>query len=306
MLSQKLRFLTAAILCSVSFQSALAADKPATTAAPTATTTPAATATTTTSTLTSEADKISYSIGVDIGQSFRKQNIEINSDLFMTGLKDGQNDKQTLLNKEDIYQTLITLQNRLAKQQVDMLNQQAKENLTKGQDFLAKNKTATGIKTTASGLQYRVIKEGNGTAPKPNDIVTTHYRGHLIDGTEFDSSYKRKEPATFAVNAVIPGWTEALQLMKAGSKYELFIPAELAYGAQGIGRIIGPNETLIFEIELIDVKAGDTANAPQSKATNNNKHAQATSSKINTAKLKSEPATKQASITHKNQKTAQK
>lgn len=304
MLSQKLRFLTAAILCSVSFQSALAADKPATATAPTATTAPAAT--TTTSTLTSEADKISYSIGVDIGQSFRKQNIEINSDLFMTGLKDGQNDKQTLLNKEDIYQTLVTLQNRLAKQQVDLLNQQAKENLTKGQDFLAKNKTATGIKTTASGLQYRVMKEGNGAAPKPNDIVTTHYRGHLIDGTEFDSSYKRKEPATFAVNAVIPGWTEALQLMKAGSKYELFIPAELAYGAQGIGRIIGPNETLIFEIELIDVKAGDTANAPQSKATINNKSAQAAPSKINTAKLKSEPATKQASISNKNQKTAQK
>lgn len=291
MLTQKLRLFTASVLCSVAFQAAIAADTPAAASA---------------STLTNEADKISYSIGVDIGQSFRKQNIQINSDLFMTGLKDGQSDKQSLLSKEEIYQTLVNLQNRLAQQQAETMAQQAKDNLAKGEAFLAKNKTATGIKTTTSGLQYRVIKEGKGAAPKPGDIVTTHYRGHLIDGTEFDSSYKRNEPATFTVNAVIPGWTEALQLMTPGSKFELFIPSNLAYGSQGIGRIIGPNETLIFEIELLSVKPGDTT-APQSKANTSNKSA-AKATQIETAKLKADQANakpKAQAAANKAQKTAQ-
>lgn len=295
MLTQKLRLFTAAVLCSVAFQAAMAVDAPATTGS---------------AALTNEADKISYSIGVDIGQSFRKQNIQINSDLFMTGLKDGQSDKQSLLSKEEIYQTLVNLQNRLAQQQAETTAQQAKDNLAKGEAFLAKNKTATGIKTTASGLQYRVIKEGKGTTPKPGDIVTTHYRGHLIDGTEFDSSYKRNEPATFTVNAVIPGWTEALQLMTPGSKFELFIPSNLAYGSQGIGRIIGPNETLIFEIELLSVKPGDSTGttSPQSKTNTSNKSA-AKATPIETAKLKAEQANakpKAQAAADKAQKTAQK
>lgn len=295
MLTQKLRLFTAAVLCSAAFQAAIAAETPATASS---------------SSLTNEADKISYSIGIDIGQSFRKQNIQINSDLFMTGLKDGQNDKQTLLSKEEIYQTLVGLQNKLAQQQAETTAQQAKDNLAKGEAFLAKNKTATGIKTTASGLQYRVIKQGKGAIPKPGDIVTTHYRGHLIDGTEFDSSYKRNEPATFTVNAVIPGWTEALQLMTPGSKYELFIPSNLAYGSQGIGRIIGPNETLIFEIELLSVKPGDTTSttSPQSKTNTSNKTA-AKPSQIETAKLKADQAhakPKAQAAADKSQKTAQK
>lgn len=298
MLTQKLRLFTAAVLCSVAFQAAIAADAPSTAT------------TTTSSTLTNESDKISYSIGIDIGQSFRKQNIQINPDVFMSGLKDGQNDTQSLLSKEEIYQTLVGLQNRLAQQQAETTAQQAKDNLAKGEAFLSKNKTVTGVKTTASGLQYRVIKQGKGASPKPGDIVTTHYRGHLIDGTEFDSSYKRNEPATFTVNAVIPGWTEALQLMTPGSKFELFIPSNLAYGSQGIGRIIGPNETLIFEIELLSVKPGDTSSttSPQSKASTNNKSA-AKATPIETAKLKADQANakpKAQAAANNAQKTAQK
>ena len=123
-----------------------------------------------------------------------------------------------------------------------------------GEKFLAENKTKEGVKTTASGLQYKVIKEGTGAQPKANDTVSVNYRGTLIDGTEFDSSYKRGQPATFPVSGVIKGWTEALQLMKSGSKYQLFIPASLAYGDRGAGRDIAPNSTLIFEVELLDVK----------------------------------------------------
>ncbi|HYJ03735.1 MAG TPA: FKBP-type peptidyl-prolyl cis-trans isomerase, partial [Chthoniobacterales bacterium] len=120
--------------------------------------------------------------------------------------------------------------------------------------FLAENKNKEGVKTTASGLQYKVLKEGSGASPKETDTVVTNYKGTLLDGTEFDSSYKRNEPATFPVNRVIKGWTEALQLMKPGSKYQLFIPAALAYGERGAGRDIGPNATLIFEVELLSVK----------------------------------------------------
>jgi FKBP-type peptidyl-prolyl cis-trans isomerase len=136
------------------------------------------------------------------------------------------------------------------------------KNKTEGTKFLEDNKKKPGVKTTASGLQYKVEKEGTGAQPKPTDMVTVNYRGTLIDGTEFDSSYKRGQPATFPVNGVIKGWTEALQLMKQGSKYQLFIPANLAYGERAMGPDIGPNSTLIFEVELQDVKPPPTP-APQ-------------------------------------------
>jgi FKBP-type peptidyl-prolyl cis-trans isomerase FklB len=131
------------------------------------------------------------------------------------------------------------------------------KNKAEGEKFLADNKKKEGIKTTASGLQYKVIKDGTGKTPKATDTVSTHYRGTLISGKEFDSSYKRGEPAEFPVNGVIKGWTEALQLMKEGAKWQLFIPSELAYGERGAGQDIGPNSTLIFDIELLSVKAGN-------------------------------------------------
>ena len=141
------------------------------------------------------------------------------------------------------------------------------KNTAAGEKFLAENKKKDGVKTTASGLQYKVLKEGSGAAPKETDTVVTNYRGTLIDGTEFDSSYKRGQPAVFPVNRVIKGWTEALQLMKPGSKYQLFIPASLAYGERGAGQEIGPNSTLIFEVELISIKSAEAAAPPASPGT---------------------------------------
>jgi FKBP-type peptidyl-prolyl cis-trans isomerase FkpA len=134
------------------------------------------------------------------------------------------------------------------------LSVMAESPLEKGQKFLAKNRNEDGVKTTASGLQYKVLKEGSGKHPSASDTVVCHYRGTLLDGTEFDSSYKRGEPAEFPLNRVIPGWTEGVQLMKEGSKYRFFIPSDLAYGENGAGGLIGPNETLIFEVELIKIK----------------------------------------------------
>ena len=148
-----------------------------------------------------------------------------------------------------------------------MANKEAAEkNTTEGEKFLRENKNKPGVKTTASGLQYKALKEGSGAPPKATDTVVVNYRGTLVDGTEFDSSYKRGEPATFPVNRVIKGWTEALQLMKPGSKYQLFIPASLAYGERGAGGDIGPNATLIFEVELMNVKPGESgaASSPSS------------------------------------------
>src|SRR5213593_525626 len=138
----------------------------------------------------------------------------------------------------------------------------ADKNASEGTKFLEENKKKEGVKTTASGLQYKVVKEGTGAQPKANDTVTVNYRGTLINGTEFDSSYKRGEPATFPVNGVIKGWTEALQLMKVGSKYQLFVPSSLAYGERSVSPEIGPNATLIFEVELLDAKPPPTP-APQ-------------------------------------------
>jgi FKBP-type peptidyl-prolyl cis-trans isomerase len=138
-------------------------------------------------------------------------------------------------------------------------------NMAAGEKFLAENKTKEGVKTTSSGLQYKVLKEGDGPSPKETDVVETHYRGTLINGTEFDSSYKRNEPTSFPVNRVIPGWTEGLQLMKVGAKYQFFIPSGLAYGERGAGQDIGPGETLIFEVELLGIKPGDPAEAEAMK-----------------------------------------
>lgn len=211
--------------------------------------------------LKDQKDKASYSIGHDIGNTFKKQNVDLNLDALITGLKDALAGKEALP-KEERDKTLAAFQKELIEKQTAASKAAGEKNAAEGEKFLEENKKKDGVKTTASGLQYKVLKEGTGESPKATDMVITNYKGTLLDGTEFDSSYKRNEPATFPVNRVIPGWTEALQLMKPGSKYQLFIPSKLGYGERGAGRDIGPNSTLIFEVELVGIKPPDPTPTP--------------------------------------------
>ncbi|MGZ3748277.1 MAG: FKBP-type peptidyl-prolyl cis-trans isomerase [Pseudobdellovibrionaceae bacterium] len=191
--------------------------------------------------------KASYAIGQQIGGNMKQQNIEIDSDIMAMAMKDAiKGDSK--MSKEEIQQAMMKLQETAMKKQQEA----GEENKKKGAEFLAKNKTAEGVKVTASGLQYKVEKEGEGKMPTKTDTVKAHYKGTLIDGTQFDSSYDRGQPAEFPVQGVIPGWSEALQMMKVGSKYKLFIPPELAYGASGRPGIPA-NSVLIFEVELLDI-----------------------------------------------------
>jgi FKBP-type peptidyl-prolyl cis-trans isomerase FklB len=206
--------------------------------------------------LKTQQDKVSYSIGMNIGSNFKKQGIEVNADVMMKGIKDGMDGTKPLIDETEMREVMTAFQKEMMAKTESRNKVAGEKNKKDGETFLAENKKKEGVKTTASGLQYRVIKEGTGEMPKATDTVVTNYKGTLIDGTEFDSSYKRGEPATFPVTGVIKGWTEALQLMKVGSKWQLFIPSELAYGEKGAGRDIGPNATLIFEIELVSIKAG--------------------------------------------------
>jgi FKBP-type peptidyl-prolyl cis-trans isomerase FklB len=215
-------------------------------------------------TLKDTKDKVSYSIGLDIGGSLKKNKLDINTDSLTAGLKDGLSGAKPLMNDEEVRQVMAQFSKDMQEKTNAARQEAAQKNITEGQKFLAENKNKPDVKTTASGLQYKMIKEGSGVPPKATDSVVVNYRGTLIDGTEFDSSYKRGEPATFPVNQVIKGWTEALQLMKPGSKYELFIPADLAYGARGAGADIGPNATLKFEVELLSVKSAAAPSASPS------------------------------------------
>jgi FKBP-type peptidyl-prolyl cis-trans isomerase FklB len=202
-------------------------------------------------------DKVSYSIGLNIGFNFKKQNVELNPEALVAGVKDAIANKPAL-NENEVRETMTAF----SKQMADKQKEAGEKNKTAGEKFLADNKGKSGVKTTASGLQYKVLKEGSGPSPGATDTVTVNYRGTLIDGTEFDSSYKRGEPATFPVGGVIKGWTEALQMMKKGAKYQLWIPANLAYGERAMPPDIGANSTLIFEVELVDIKQGGAAGAP--------------------------------------------
>jgi FKBP-type peptidyl-prolyl cis-trans isomerase FklB len=175
------------------------------------------------------------------------------------GLKDALAGKEAALTKEEREKTLQAFQKEMMEKQITASKEAATKNAAEGEKFLTENKKKDGVKTTASGLQYKVLKEGSGPSPKETDTVVVNYKGTLIDGTEFDSSFKRNEPASFQVNRVVKGWIEALQLMKAGSKYQLFIPSALAYGERGAGQLIGPNATLIFEVELLSIKAPEPA-----------------------------------------------
>ena len=204
--------------------------------------------------LKSQKDKISYIIGMDIGRNLQKGSIDFDPDILAKGIKDALSGGKPLLAEQEIRETTAVFQKELMAKQEEVAKKLGEKNKKEGEAFLAENKKKEGVKTLPSGLQYKVIKEGTGKKPKITDTVTTHYRGTLIDGIEFDSSYRRGKPASFPVNGVIPGWTEALQLMGEGAKWQLFVPPNLAYGERGAGRDIGPNATLIFEIELISIQ----------------------------------------------------
>lgn len=204
--------------------------------------------------LISEKDKVSYSIGLDIGSSFKNQSIDIDTDALAAGIKDAISGSKPLLTENEVKEVMTAFQKGMAAKQYEKMKSLAEKNSKEGETFLAENKKKEGVKTTASGLQYKVITAGNGPMPKDTDTVSVNYSGTLIDGTEFDSSYKRGEAVSFPVNGVIKGWTEALQLMKVGSKWQLFIPSNIAYGERGAGGQIGPNATLIFDVELLSIK----------------------------------------------------
>jgi FKBP-type peptidyl-prolyl cis-trans isomerase FklB len=206
--------------------------------------------------LKEQKDKISYSIGMNIGNNLKKQSIDVNPDALVSGIKDAISGGKALMTEQEVNDTLMAFQKEMAAKQAERLKELGEKNKKEGEAFLADNKKKEGVITLPSGLQYKIIKEGTGETPKLTDTVTTNYRGTLIDGTEFDSSYRREQPATFPIKGVIAGWTEALQLMKVGSKWQVFIPSNLAYGERGAGRDIGPNATLIFEVELLSIKEG--------------------------------------------------
>jgi FKBP-type peptidyl-prolyl cis-trans isomerase FklB len=199
--------------------------------------------------LTNLKDKISYIIGRDMAANLQKQGIEVEAEAFVQGMKEAMAGKPSVLSQAEAQQAMMALQQEVSQRQ----QSKASGNKKAGEDFLAQNKTKEGVQTLPSGLQYQVLQPGTGRRPGKTDKVTTHYHGTLIDGTVFDSSYERGEPATFPVNGVIAGWTEALQLMQEGAKWRLFIPSNLAYGSRGAGSDIGPDSTLIFDVELISV-----------------------------------------------------
>lgn len=197
--------------------------------------------------LNTEMEKVSYSLGVNVAKSVKSQGLEsIDSDAIAKAFKDVFEGNTLEISEEEAN---IVLQDYFGK----LANEKQKANVEAGQKFLDENAKREGVVTTATGLQYEVLKEGSGDSPKETDNVTVHYHGTLIDGTVFDSSVDRGQPATFPVNGVIPGWVEALKLMNPGAKYKLFIPSNLAYGERGAGGAIGPNATLVFEVELISI-----------------------------------------------------
>ena len=204
--------------------------------------------------LDSFAQKISYVLGQEIGNSFKEAPVEIDLDIFIQGINDSLKNRKSPLDADETNQIKQEFSRQVQENRQKQMAAVSEKNREDGAAFLATNKNKEGVVTTDSGLQYKILNQGEGSKPKQSDKVTVHYRGTLLDGTEFDSSYKREKPATFQVNGVIRGWTEALQLMSVGSKYRLFIPADLAYGNRGAGRKIGPNSMLIFDVELLGIE----------------------------------------------------
>ena len=219
-------------------------------------------------TLNTQKDKASYAIGLNIGKSMHKDSVDIDPSILLRGLKDGLAGSKPLLTDDQARAAMVTLQTEMRKKQEAKALVQGEANKKEGEAFLADNKTKDGVVTLPSGLQYKILKEGTGPKPVATDTVVCNYKGTLLDNTEFDSSYKRGQPATFPVGGVIKGWTEVLQLMPVGSKWQLFIPSELAYGARGgPGGSIGPNATLIFEVELMSIQPKAEVQVPEQPRT---------------------------------------
>jgi FKBP-type peptidyl-prolyl cis-trans isomerase FkpA len=220
-----------------------------------------------TSSLSTDQEKFGYAIGVDIGKSLSQA--QVKEDLDVVALVDGIEEtlagKEPRLDDETREKVKMEMSRRVQERQQAERTAKAAAAKEAGEKFLAENGKRDGVKTTASGLQYEIVAEGTGAAPTAADKVTVHYKGTLIDGTEFDSSYSRGQPVTFPLANVIPGWTEGLQLVKTGGKAKLYIPSSLAYGERGAGPKIGPNETLVFEVELVSIEKGEAAKATQPK-----------------------------------------
>jgi len=201
-----------------------------------------------------QKDSVSYGIGMNIANNFKRQAVDIDPVVFGQAIKDVLSGGKTLMTEDQATDVLAGLQQRMVATQGERMKALGEKNKKEGDAFLAENKKKPGVTTTASGLQYRVIKAGTGPKPTADQTVTVNYRGTLVDGTEFDNSFKRGTPATRAVKGFIQGWVEALQLMPVGSKWELVVPPDLAYGSQGAGQMIGPDATLVFEVEVLSVK----------------------------------------------------
>lgn len=206
--------------------------------------------------LVGENEKISYSIGYQIGGDFKRQGVELAPDLLVRGIRDAADGADPGIPPQEMRKILVELKRKVEADERKRRREKAEKHRAEGEAFLAANGKKEGVVTLPSGLQYKVLAAGTGKSPGPADNVTVHYRGTLVDGTEFDSSMKRNEPATFGVDRVIAGWKEALPMMKEGAKWRLFVPPKLGYGKQGAGSRIPPDSTLIFEIELIAVRPG--------------------------------------------------
>lgn len=208
--------------------------------------------------LKNEYEKMSYSVGYQVGGDFKLQKLTLYPELLLKGIQDSFEGNELLMNKAEMQHILTDLKKKIVTARQEEMKKTAEKNLAQGRAFLAENAKKKGVKTLESGLQYKILKKGSGAYPKATDMVTVHYKGNLINGTEFDNSYKRGEPAIFRADSCIHGWVEALQIMNEGAKWKVFIPPHLAYGDRGAG-LISPNSTLVFNLELISVRPGSPA-----------------------------------------------
>ena len=231
------------------------AQQPSTATKPaTAASSPSASSSAQSSAFKTDKDKQSYAIGENIGHSLKSDGLDVDPNIVAQGLKDAMTGAKSQMSDAEMQDAMSKLRAQVIAHKQEEMQRAGEANKKAGEQFLAANKAKEGVVTLPTGLQYKVLKEGTGPKPAASDTVVCNYRGTLIDGTEFDSSYKRGEPATFSVNQVIKGWTEALQLMPVGSKWQLYIPPDLAYGSNGAGNAIGPDSTLVFEVELLSIK----------------------------------------------------
>jgi FKBP-type peptidyl-prolyl cis-trans isomerase FklB len=213
--------------------------------------------------ITTEKDKTSYAIGMDLGNKLKSQSIDVDTAILLRGMNDGITGAKPLMSEDDMRASLNALSTMIRAKQTALLKDLTEKNKSEGDAFLLENRSKEGVVVLPSGLQYKILKAGDGPKPAASDSVVCNYKGTLINGKEFDSSFKRGQPATFPVSGVIKGWTEALQLMPVGSKWQLFIPPDLAYGERGAGADIQPDSTLIFEVELMSIQPKTQDKAPE-------------------------------------------